>query len=105
MKVILATMRDCLNCRKEFTPRQCHVDNGMGFFCSRQCAYAYKRSQPPKDYRERFWAKVDKNGPLWNGTPCWMWTAGKDKYGYGRFNLPRVGGVPAYWVSWMLLRG
>ena len=31
----------------------------------------------------RFWAKVDKNGPLWKGTPCWLWTGGKTTAGYG----------------------
>ena len=34
----------------------------------------------------RFWAKVDKNGLLWNGTPCWLWTAYLDKDGYGVFS-------------------
>jgi hypothetical protein len=29
------------------------------------------------DLSQRFWAKIDKNGPLWNGTPCWIWTAAK----------------------------
>jgi len=28
---------------------------------------------------ERFWAKVDKSGE------CWLWTAGKDRDGYGSF--------------------
>lgn len=32
----------------------------------------------------RFWAKVDKNGPLWAGTACWVWTAARSE-GYGRF--------------------
>lgn len=31
----------------------------------------------------RFWGKVNFDGPLWNGTPCWVWTAGKNR-GYGR---------------------
>lgn len=30
---------------------------------------------------ERFWSKVDKTGA------CWLWTAGKDKDGYGKFAL------------------
>lgn len=30
---------------------------------------------------ERFWEKVDKNGP--NG--CWMWTASQNGVGYGQF--------------------
>jgi hypothetical protein len=33
---------------------------------------------------ERFWAKVNFDGPPWNGTPCWEWTASLTK-GYGRF--------------------
>jgi hypothetical protein len=32
---------------------------------------------------KRFWAKVDKAGE------CWLWTAAKDRYGYGEF---KVGG-------------
>lgn len=32
----------------------------------------------------RFWAKVNKDGPLWNGTPCWVWMASTDRKGYGR---------------------
>ena len=30
---------------------------------------------------ERFWSKVDKNGP--NG--CWIWTAYRNEKGYGKF--------------------
>ena len=33
---------------------------------------------------QRFWAKVNKNGPLFDGTPCWLWTAYLDPEGYGR---------------------
>ena len=33
----------------------------------------------------RFWAKVNKDGPLWNGTPCWPWLGKPDYLGYGRF--------------------
>ncbi|KKK59919.1 hypothetical protein LCGC14_3029530, partial [marine sediment metagenome] len=36
---------------------------------------------------QRFWAKVDKDGPPWNGTPCWLWTGCKNPRGYGRFWL------------------
>lgn len=34
-------------------------------------------------YEERFWEKVDKNGP--NG--CWIWEGAKDTPGYGRFRF------------------
>ena len=37
----------------------------------------YLRPSP----EDRFWAKVRKGGP----DDCWLWTAGTDKDGYGRF--------------------
>lgn len=49
------------------------------------------------DARERFWAKVDKNGPLPDAgdplvtappTHCWTWTAAKTPAGYGVFTPP-----------------
>lgn len=44
----------------------------------------YSRSDPV----DRFWAKVDKHGPLILNTRCWMWTAGSDTKGYGHFYVP-----------------
>ncbi len=38
----------------------------------------------------RFWVRVDKNGPLWNGTPCWMWQ-GSCTRGYGQVAWPIEG--------------
>ncbi len=35
---------------------------------------------------ERFWAKVDKDGPVFKDLgPCWLWTAYCHKTGYGHF--------------------
>jgi hypothetical protein len=39
---------------------------------------------------ERFWAKVDKSGE------CWVWTAGRDIYGYGKFFDERRRSVGAH---------
>lgn len=43
------------------------------------------------EHAERFWAKVDKYGPEIPGHPelgpCWPWTKGVDRHGYGRFWL------------------
>lgn len=40
---------------------------------------------------ERFWTKVDKNGPVsgWRPElgPCWVWTRGKTGDGYGAFSI------------------
>ena len=35
----------------------------------------------------RFWNKVNPNGPLYKGTPCWVWTAAKNPAGYGCFHI------------------
>lgn len=50
---------------------------------------------------ERFWEKVDKSGP------CWLWTASKDRNGYGRIMRPggRGGPLLATRVSWELAYG
>ena len=41
----------------------------------------------PKGTVNRFWEKVDKNGPIHSilGTSCWMWTSGLRDSGYGNF--------------------
>lgn len=66
---------------------------------------------------ERFWAKVDKNGPLPGGDtlaaskgPCWMWTGepARAKCGYGQFALVVDGRrrtVRAHRFSYELLVG
>lgn len=46
--------------------------------------------QISKPLEQRFWEKVDKNGPIQPHTPelgqCWQWIAAKDKFGYGVIN-------------------
>src|SRR5450759_887266 len=65
----------------------------------------------------RFWAKVDKNGPLpgvdtlaFGMGPCWMWTgklSGRtspyDPGGYARFSITAKRSVPAYHYSYEFL--
>lgn len=45
-----------------------------------------RRKRPPE---QRFWEKVDKDGPVPAHCPelgqCWVWTAGKTGSGYGGF--------------------
>lgn len=47
-----------------------------------------RRRRPPE---ERFWPKVNKNGPVPVHRPelgpCWVWTAGKMSAGYGNFTM------------------
>ena len=50
--------------------------------------------------QDRFWGKVDKNGP----TGCWLWTASITRSGYGHF---RIGSKlhPAHRVAYELSIG
>jgi hypothetical protein len=53
---------------------------------------------------ERFWAKVDKDGPVHSvlGTPCWLWTGARDSAGYGNLKLRSFVTDKAHRVSWAL---
>lgn len=62
---------------------------------------------------ERFWAKVNKDGPIPplrpDLGPCWVWTGCRHPLGYGQFSLPRDGGpfkhVAAHRFAYELLIG
>jgi hypothetical protein len=49
---------------------------------------------------DRFWSKVDKDGPIPEHRPelgpCWLWTASTDRRGYGRIGY---GGTNGGWTS------
>lgn len=59
-----------------------------------------------RDVSERFYEKVDKNGPLPGLLPelgpCWIWTARKSVGGYGQFALRRGVAVEAHRVAFFL---
>jgi len=55
-------------------------------------------SRPRATVAERFWAKVDKT------EDCWLWTAGRDKDGYGKFGY-RGTMVRAHRMAWFLTYG
>jgi hypothetical protein len=61
-----------------------------------------------KPVAERFWSKVDRNGPTQPHCPelgnCWVWTAGTTSGRYGKFRLPH-GHVAAHRMAWELERG
>lgn len=61
---------------------------------------------------QRFWAKVDKNGPVPQHAPelgpCWVWTASLFRKGYGQFNLDSRGpkrSCYAHRVAYYLVKG
>jgi len=55
---------------------------------------------------ERFWSKVDRNGQTQAHmtTPCWVWTAGTNKKGYGKFRRD-IATLYAHRFAWRLVNG
>lgn len=55
---------------------------------------------------ERFWAKVNKNGPIPVHRPelgpCWVWTGAMDRYGYGVFTDANGKRITAHRAGWLL---
>lgn len=77
-------MRDCNldGCERK------HAANGL-------CSLHHQRSRkgksltvPPRQIgltvEQRFWSKVDKTG---GPDTCWIWTASRNEFGYGRINI------------------
>lgn len=61
------------------------------------------------DFPERFWKKVNKEGPIPEYTPhlgrCWMWTACTDGRDYGNVNTGKIRCIRSHVASWILNRG
>ena len=97
--------RPCATCGMLFVPTSSPTQ--------RFCSYACSCSGRTRPLAQRFWEKVDKNGPVPANRPelgpCWVWT-GATSYGYGRVfvhkdesgrNVTR----PAHTVAYELLVG
>jgi hypothetical protein len=58
---------------------------------------------------DRFWSKVDRDGPVPEHCPelgnCWVWTGAVTGWGYGKFSVARSVWAPAHVVSWVLAHG
>ena len=54
----------------------------------------FERSTMPRKHitlEERFWSKVNKDGPTLPGmnSPCWLWTGARSSDGYGNMGIDR----------------
>jgi DNA-directed RNA polymerase subunit RPC12/RpoP len=77
--------------------------------CSYACSIRMKmRNRPRPSLEERFWPKVDRNGPAPDYAPhlgpCWPWMGRCDKHGYGRFTV-QGRERSAHCVAYELARG
>lgn len=66
------------------------------------------RNPQRRDVAERFWEKVNKRGPVPDRRPdlgpCWMWLAGEDGHGYGKFHVNKRR-QKAYRIAYQLVVG
>src|SRR5690242_5800731 len=100
-------IRICPVCGGTFSPTPTQVRKGWGHFCSVPCRH---KGAPRAPIAERFWAKVDKDGPIPPHRselgPCWLWTGYRNPHGYGGLNEGGRGHcVLASRVSWELHNG
>jgi hypothetical protein len=101
--------RTCPVCGTPFGVRPSEASRGGGIFCSLACRD--KGAARPK--AERFWEKVNKDGPVPPHRPelgpCWLWTAATKQppWDYGILGTPAPGeaGELAHRVSWELHHG
>ncbi len=90
----------CSYC-KQVIPIKHGRSNQGARFCSRRCYLADHAIPPSTDQIIKlFWSHVAKSGP----TDCWLWTAGKQKAGYGAFR-DFLGTRLAHRISYQLVNG
>lgn len=72
-------------------------------YCSREC-YVADQTAPIAD---RFWPKVNKQGPVDPNTRtrCWVWTCSVNHKGYGQFWIPGRRPAKVHRVAWELTYG
>ena len=102
--------KTCVTCRKRkplrmFWRDRSREDGRLGYCI--ECASVAQRAKraavaAPRPTREqRFWSKVDLDGPVLVPSlgACWVWVATRDKHGYGWFD------GKAHRASWELAHG
>jgi hypothetical protein len=95
--------RACEWCGQAFSVPRSTLAHDPARYCSKPCYFAAWRAGAP----ERFWAKVDMNGPIVRPElgPCWLWTGVIASNGYGRVTDPGRGQTGAHQMAWRLAGG
>lgn len=75
-------------------------------YCNRDCYSVAMEMRSVTVPLDRFWSKVNKNGPEVRPElgPCWTWTAALAKSGYGVLGVGTVV-VYAHRLSWRIAQG
>ncbi len=102
-----STTVPCELCGVEFPKRSRRIrQRDQLWFCSQECYWTHRRSRPKAPIEPRFWAKVNKNGPVLRPElgPCWVWTGARHYWGYGKISFNgRIRG--AHVVAYILTTG
>lgn len=97
----------CPVCGESFTVLPSVARKGRKF-CGRSCTYKAQSTRSLLRAVGRFWAKVNKNGPIPEYAlelgPCWIWTSTLEHYGYGRFKVGESA-FRAHRVSYAMVKG
>lgn len=95
--------RICEHCGLAFSAVAYQVSIGRARFCSRPCKDAALRLP----IEQRFWSKVNKDGPVIRPElgPCWPWTGGFTSSGYGQFRDAEGRQVGAHRMAYELTHG
>ena len=77
--------------------------------CEKHAKRQVKYGETTDSRERRFWAKVDKNGPVPAHRPdlgpCWVWTGYTDKSGYGQFGTKGKGTSLPHRIAYQYLVG
>lgn len=98
----------CLVCGELFRVKPSHQARAPRRHCSRACAAIGRANEAASTTSDRFWLRVDKNGPVVRPElgPCWLWLGGATENGYGTFyrsaNEPPI---RAHRFAWFIEHG
>jgi hypothetical protein len=94
---------------EECKHEDCHEKPKRQSLCEKHARLMDKYGETTNSRERRFWAKVDKNGPLPDESPdlgpCWVWTGYIDKNtGYGQFGSKGNGSNLPHRIAYEYLR-
>lgn len=92
----------CAGCQRFVTGRY----SARATYCSRECYWRHHPGPKPSNAASRFWAKVNKDGPVVrpNLGACWIWTGARYPSGYGA-SVYEGHQTHAHRVSWQMKNG
>ncbi len=95
--------RSCDNCGHQFITNKYKKAR----FCSPQCNGQEQTRRASARMSARFFAMVDKRGPVIVPAlgHCWEWTGYRDKKGYGHVGYGRKKTTRAHRLSWFIASG